>query len=577
MLKKKTKSVERVKKKKIEEKPIIENIQVKQPLSKGSQNLNNQVVQVIFPADVELRKVKKKKRKRTPKKDNEREELLNELKEKLNQYDSLQEQAQQANIKIPSELGLSIINKSDLKTNEDIKTYINDIVKKIGLLQELIEKTKTPSPSTGLLPRIGSGLIGLPIQPIQPIQPAPIQPIQPVQPQIPIQPAPAPVQPVDDKQTRLQRLIKAAEDRIKKQGGDIPIQPPSSTPSPTPSGLQKFSIPKDGITLEVQAPSGWGDLYNLYTMYSRATEQQTLNNQLVKGVFHIPLQEYNSLMDSRNQFVAKYNTYLSNLTPAEKAYLEDSNNINIHRLHTEMLNNTKIEPAELAKILFKESKIPFTEITEGNAEPMIEMKIDAGGENIFKKDEDKKQYKKYENVYTQSTMDLLNIQTSIKQDPSPKNLKKQANKVERINSNISNAYEFLDGIVKVAVTRENSKFLERINQSRQQIANLQTQQPLVNPNNPIAPEPLQPVEPPVEPVDADIPPQMPSIAQARAELRKYKNKMQPHFTNKIKKAVEVALGKITLQKLEATRLEPQTTFAKRQRDALLQEIRTAGI
>ena len=229
MVKKKTKSVERVKKKKIEEKPIIENIQVKQPLSKGSQNLNNQIVQVIFPADMEIRKVKKKKRKRTPKKDNEREELLNELKEKLNQYDSLQEEAQQANIKIPSELGLSIINKSDLKTNEDIKTYINDIVKKIGLLQELIEKTKTPAPSTGLPLRMGSGLIGLqpPIQPqIQPqIQP-PIQPIQ-----IPIQPVrpqvqPAPVQPVDDKQARLQRLIKAAQDRIAGQGGTVPVAPP---------------------------------------------------------------------------------------------------------------------------------------------------------------------------------------------------------------------------------------------------------------------------------------------------------------------------------------------------------------
>lgn len=566
MVKKKVKSVERVKTKKVEEKPIIENIQVKQPLSKGSQNLNNQIVQVIFPADVEIRKVKKRKRKRTSKKDNEKEELLTELKEKLQQYDLLQEEAQKANIKIPSELGLSIINKSDLKTNQDIKTYINDIVKKIELLQELIEKQKTPAPSTGLLPRIGGGLIGLPVQPIQPIQPQ-----IPVQPQIPIQPVQpsAPVQPtVDDKQARLQRLIKAAQDRIAGQGGTVPISPPSSTP---PSGLQKFSVPKGTITLDVSAPKGWGELYNLYTMYTRATEQQTLNNQLIKGVFHIPLQEYNSLMDSRNQFVAKYNTYLGNLTPAERAYLEDSNNINIHRLHTEMLNNTKLEPAELAKILFKESKIPFTEITEGNQEPMIEMKIDAGGENIFKKEEDKKQYKKYENVYTQSTMDLLNIQTSIKQDPSPQNLKKQANKVERINSNISNAYEFLDGIVKVAVTRENSKFLQRINQSRQQIANLQTQQPLVNPNNPVAPEPLQPV--PLEPAEQagqQAEPKM-RLSKARSLLKKYYNKPNPSFTNTIQEAVKVALSDLILAKLIATKNNDT------RRQALKDEIRKAGI
>ena len=566
MVKKKIKSVERVKKKKVEEKPIIENIQVKQPLSNGSQNLNNQIVQVIFPADVELRKVKKRKRKRTSKKDNEKEELLTELKEKLQQYDLLQEEAQKENIKIPSELGVSVISKSDLKTNDDIKTYINDIVKKIGLLQELIEKLKTPAPSTGLLPRMGGGLIGLPVQPIQPIQPQ-----IPVQPQIPIQPVQpsAPVQPtVDDKQARLQRLIKAAQDRIAGQGGTVPISSPSSTP---PSGLQKFSVPKGTVTLDVQAPKGWGELYNLYTMYTRATEQQTLNNQLIKGVFHIPLQEYNSLMDSRNQFVAKYNTYLGNLTPAERAYLEDSNNINIHRLHTEMLNNTKLEPAELAKILFKESKIPFKEITEGNAEPMIEMKIDAGGENIFKKDEDKKQYKKYENVYTQSTMDLLNIQTSIKQDPSQQNLKKQANKVERINSNISNAYEFLDGIVKVAVTRENSKFLQRINQSRQQIANLQTQQPLVNPNNPVAPEPLQPVPlDPAEQAGQQAEPKM-RLSKARSLLKKYYNKANPSFTNTIQEAVKVALSDLILAKLIATKNNDT------RREALKDEIRKAGI
>ena len=611
MVKKKTKSVERVKKKKVEEKPIIENIQVKQPLSKGSQNLNNQIVQVIFPADMEIRKVKKKKRKRTPKKDNEKEELLNELKEKLQQYDSLQEQAQQANIKIPSELGVSVISKSDLKTNEDIKTYINDIVKKIGLLQELIEKTKTPAPSTGLPLRMGSGLIGL--QP--PIQPQ-IQPqIQPFQQQIPIQPVrpqvqPAPVQPVDDKQARLQRLIKAAQDRIAGQGGTVPVAPPlsptginiglnplSPRPQIPPLGLQKFSIPKDGITLEVQAPSGWGELYNLYTMYSRATEQQTANNQFVKGVFHIPLQEYNSLIDSRNQFVTKYNTYLSNLTPAERAYLEDSNNINIHRLHTELINNTKLEPAQLAKILFKESKIPFKEITQGNEEPMIDKQIDALGEDAFTNEDDKKAYKKYSDDYFKNTTALQQVEVDIKQNPTEKRLEKKAVKVERLASNMRNAYDFLSGIVKVGVKTRQDQFLERVETVRQEIANLRGQAG-VNPSDPIAPPQLTPVEPkplepplrpapPLEPESPRRPPdeagmrppprQMPSMAQARSELKKYKNKLQPQFTDKVKRAVEVALGKITLQKLEATRPEPKYTFVQRQRDALLQEIRTAGI
>ena len=58
---------------------------------------------------------------------------------------------------------------------------------------------------------------------------------------------------------------------------------------------------------------------------------------------------------------------------------------------------------------------------------------------------------------------------------------------------------------------------------------------------------------------------MPSMAQARGELKKYKNKLQPQLTDKVKRAVEVALGKITLQKLEATRPEPKYTFVQRQK------------
>ena len=66
--KKKSKSVERTKpdKSNKKEEPQPEIIQVKQPLSKGNQNANsnknNQVVQIIFTPDTELREVKKKKK-----------------------------------------------------------------------------------------------------------------------------------------------------------------------------------------------------------------------------------------------------------------------------------------------------------------------------------------------------------------------------------------------------------------------------------------------------------------------------------------------------------------------------------
>ena len=96
--------------------------------SSNADNANQQVVQVIFPADVELRKVKKKKRGKSSSQ-KKRDELLERLKAALQSYDGLQDEAQKLNIKIPSEIGLTVINQADLKTNTDIENYIADVQK----------------------------------------------------------------------------------------------------------------------------------------------------------------------------------------------------------------------------------------------------------------------------------------------------------------------------------------------------------------------------------------------------------------------------------------------------------------
>jgi len=94
MAKKKVKSVERVK-----VKPKTTGIVQH---ASTADNANQQVVQVIFPSDVELRKVKKKKKGKTASQ-KKRDELLEQLKAALQSYDGLQDEAQKLNIKIPSD------------------------------------------------------------------------------------------------------------------------------------------------------------------------------------------------------------------------------------------------------------------------------------------------------------------------------------------------------------------------------------------------------------------------------------------------------------------------------------------
>jgi len=126
--KKKNKSVERVK---------VNNTVM------NDSNLNNQSVQIIFPPDTEIRKVKKPKRKTgKSKSEKEKDALLEQLKEDLKQYDLVQQEAVEKKVKIPQELGVSTITKADLKKNDDIKLFISDVVNKTQKMRELISQAE---------------------------------------------------------------------------------------------------------------------------------------------------------------------------------------------------------------------------------------------------------------------------------------------------------------------------------------------------------------------------------------------------------------------------------------------------
>jgi len=215
-------------------------------LNDSNMNNNQQQVQIIFPADMELRKVKKRKKsdEESKKKKEEKEEkdkLLEELKENLKVYDNLQSVAAEKKIQIPSELGVSMISKSDLKTNEDIKTFIEDVKNKSQKIQELIaEKEQALSAPTRSFPmRLGGGIIRLPTEPsLFPPQP-------PLQPQI-IPPTPIPTQTIttpsqttprstqatttqtDPTLEALQKIAQETQTELEKSGVDVPEAPKSA-------------------------------------------------------------------------------------------------------------------------------------------------------------------------------------------------------------------------------------------------------------------------------------------------------------------------------------------------------------
>jgi len=69
----------------------------------SNSNVNQNAIQIVFPSDMELRKVKKKKRKSPSV--NKKKALIKELKELLQAYDQEIEAAKEKNVKLPAELG----------------------------------------------------------------------------------------------------------------------------------------------------------------------------------------------------------------------------------------------------------------------------------------------------------------------------------------------------------------------------------------------------------------------------------------------------------------------------------------
>jgi hypothetical protein len=548
--KSKNKSVERTKQDKSNKEEQPEIIQIKQPLSRGNQNANSnkntQVVQIVFPEDTEIRKVKKKKKGKssaTKKKEKEREELLNQLKQKLEEYDALQEQAQKLKIKIPEEMGIKVINQSDLKTNEDIGNYINDVVKKIAQLQQLLQQSQQPSSagmgsmsSMGSFNRLGAGVIQFPTLPAsRPFEP----PVVP-----PIVPQPSGLDP--RKKAELDRLAREAQERISGGGGSYaPFQPsqplqPSGSQIPIKEGdlVESKGVQYGNQRVDIKAPKGFVELYNQYRRYLENVDYITKQNEIMDGIFHIPLEQENALFNERDKLVKDYKAWFASLDRNLNAYMLDPKNRIEYQMNYELGQDSSARPQDTAKRLLSQQGVKYTEITGGNEAPAITTRIQQGGDKPFKKEEDNKAYKKYEGAYTDAMNKLMSVRQQIQalegsgKKPAQLTLNDLSIKINDIETSISDVYNGLPPIVKLAVMVEEDKIHKRLNDERQAIGNLQNV-----PSSPTQPpSPSPPVVPPV------VEPVIESDAQAIEILKDFSTKEAPRYVKRVEQAVSQILG-----------------------------------
>ena len=501
--KKKNKSVERVK----------NNTTVM-----NDSNLNNQSVQIIFPPDTEIRKVKKKPKRKTGKSKSEKEKdaLLEQLKEDLKNYDSVQQEAVEKKVKIPQELGVSTITKADLKKNDDIKLFISDVVNKTQKMRELIAaaEQKVSQPSRGFPLRLGGGINRFANLP-------PAIPQQIVQPQI-IPPTPIPSQTPqkiptapksDEKLEALKKIAEETKEQLEKSGVDVPIQPPTDpsttadedpkspitsgsllpdpskpvirppkpevppiqniptepvapdepepqSPQPPPVDTSNYesNTLKNGET--VIAPRGWYDIYNKFQFNLKNLQFITQQNQKLSGVYHIPLTRYNDFKLSQTNILNEYSKYFDSLRPQDRKYILTEPMVKA--VDTAMKNDFKKEPKDLMIELFTEQKIPFKEITQGDEVPELETAIQQQG---LKDDEKQKALELFEKKLATETNALIRLKSTIPTlngDQVGESLR-ELNKTEE---DIIVEYNKLDPIVKLGVEDGKEKLLVRINETK---------------------------------------------------------------------------------------------------------------
>ena len=239
----------------------------------ANQNINKQTVQIVFPPDTEIRKVKKKKKRKPT--NTERNKLLDQLKSILEEYDTTQAEVRKKNITIPAELGLPMIKTSELKTNDDIKRFIDDVSSKLAKLRELLEKPQglqvSPFGMNPLLTRPVYRQPTVSIPQIIPQQQIPQQPTQIIPsgtgiPKIVIPSGTKP--PTDDgdaTQRALEQIAEETKRELERQGKTVPAAPsttipsstePSTTPSTRPLPSSDFeNIKQEVVTLSQLQPA----------------------------------------------------------------------------------------------------------------------------------------------------------------------------------------------------------------------------------------------------------------------------------------------------------------------------------
>jgi len=494
-------------------------------------NINTNINQIIFPKDMELRKIKKKKKKKGPSK---KKIALDNLKQVLQSFDAVINEAKQKNITIPAELGQLPSNVNEVDSIKEIEELTADLSNRIIQIQALLEKGSALTQSKNLfsfdLPQ-RAGIFPVTPEPFLPPTMIPIPPQAPAR-QPPVLPSggetpiiPSGVSPAmggEDTEKDLERIRKEILDKLTPEqkaqaeadlekekaeaGGDKIPQPVSND-----LNLETNSGVKYGnTTFNMTAPVGFYDLFRRYRQFIENLQFNTI--KIKEGYFNIPENKYVGLENQRINILKAFNTFNSGLNANQVQYID--NNPTLSEIE-KLLDNTLLEDLEdILKQELQKQKVNIIEISGGKKPSSLEAEEKANEE--------------FEELLN-STKDKTTELKSIIKDTSDSVLLKSIISTlnNKLKVNIDNEFNKLSGEEKTASLTSYNNLKATINdlvtKTQQKITEIESEEEPVEPK-PVEPKPIEPVEPvsPVSPVnpidDAGVRP-APILPQPRARPR----------------------------------------------------------
>ena len=370
-------------------------------------NVNNLVNQIIFPPNMELRKIKKKKKKKSNSKKIKAKE---DLKDTLKAYDESIETAKQNNIKLPQQLGTLPTALPQINSIREMNQLTDDLRQRIVQINELVSSEKEPTPEELRMIRFRKQM-GLESespqqQPQQPqIIPSAIPQQQPTQiipssiPQGPVVVPSISILSADQKseidtieteimetqnpadkirlEARLKMLERAkiARDQKEKQAQTL-AEARSALTDDTQfikASLQQGT--RGNYSDSAIMPVGFDELWNpIRQLYEGLIFDFTQGaSDFVGGKYRLGETQFETLQAGQEQLRTQFNTYIVGLSPLQKQFLEGQ----IFQPESEIARQFL---AKMEKILNTDFKTQFIEHLTSIGEPANPQLILIGAE-----------------------------------------------------------------------------------------------------------------------------------------------------------------------------------------------------